>query len=300
MLESLCRRFPWLRPVLAVHERVGAIGGGPLSASLALAGFLSLFPLLLLGISVFGFVSAGDVDFAPRLIEEMGLEGEAASQVLTALDTAEASRRAASILGFLGLLWAGLGVVGGLELVLNAPWQVTGRGLKERLFGAAWLAGAGLLFLASMALGPLLAVLPGPAVVPTLLVGVVLDVVLFLWMFLTLTNVSLPWRAHLPGALLGGVGLEVLKLAGAVFVPRAVASSSALYGSLGVVFAILAWFALAARLVVYAATLNVVRYEAGHGTVTVDLEVPHIEGEVPLGATRGGAVAETVSDAPSA
>ena len=36
------------------------------------------------------------------------------------------------------------------------------------------------------------------------------------------------------------------------------------------------------------------RYESAHGTVTVELEVPHIAGEVPLVATRGGAVSETV------
>ncbi len=98
----------------------------------------------------------------------------------------------------------------------------------------------------------------------------------------------------MPGAIAGGVGIEVLKLVGGIFVPRAVASSSALYGSIGIVFAILAWLALSARLIVYASAFNVVRYEGTHGTVTVELQVPRIEGEVPLVATRGGAVAETV------
>jgi len=152
---------------------------------------------------------------------------------------------------------------------------------------------AGLLFLGSMALGPLLNELPGPATVPTVVAGFLLDVLLLVWMFVVLTNVNLPWRTHLPGALLGGVGLEVLKVIGSVYVPRAVSSASALYGSLGVVFAILAWLALSARLVVYAAALNVVRYEHDHGTVTVEIEVPHISGQVPLGTNRGGAVSES-------
>ncbi|HEY8526857.1 MAG TPA: YihY/virulence factor BrkB family protein [Acidimicrobiales bacterium] len=293
MLDALARRFPWLAPAVAVHQRVSAVGGGPLAASLALAGFLSLFPLLLVGIAVLGFVSAGDVDFAGRVVEDMGLEGEAADQVLDAIHTAEGSRRAATVVGLAGLAWAGLGVVGALDAALNAPWQVTGKGLASRLFGAAWLAGAGLLFLGTLALAPLLAVLPGPAAVPAVLVGFGLDLVLLLWMFSTLTNVAVPWRAHVPGALLGAVALEVLKLVGGLYVPRLVASSSALYGSIGVVFAILAWLLLMARLVVYAATVNVVRYEAGHGTVTVDIQVPHIAGAIPVETTRGGAVAET-------
>ena len=158
--------------------------------------------------------------------------------------------------------------------------------------------GAGLLFLGSMALGPLLNELPGPATVPTSWPGFVLDVLLFVWMFVALTNVNLPWRDHLPGALLGGVGLEVLKVVGSVFVPRAVASSSALYGSLGVVFAILAWLALvgaAGRL--RGSAFNVVRYEQaarhGHGRDRgARTSVARCRSET----TRGGAVSESASD----
>ena len=296
MLDVLRRRLPWLNTPLDVHERVSALGGGPMASSIALAGFLSLFPLLLVGISVFGFVAAGDVDFDAQVVDALGLEGQAADQVLQAIGTAEDSRRAASIIGFIGLAWSGLGVIGALEAALNVTWQTTGRGLTSKLIGVAWLVGAGILFLASLALGPVINWLPGPAVVPTILFGVVLDSALFLWMFRTLTNVHVHWKVHLPGAIVGGIGLEVLKLVGGVYVPHAVASSSALYGSIGVVFAVLAWLALSARLIVYASTYNVVRYEGHHGTVTVELRVPRIEGEVPLEATRGGAVADAVTD----
>ncbi|MCA1692631.1 MAG: hypothetical protein LC733_10700, partial [Actinobacteria bacterium] len=82
--------------------------------------------------------------------------------------------------------------------------------------------------------------------------------------------------------------LGVLKILGGIYVPMAVASASALYGSLGVMFAILAWLLFFGRLVVYAAVVNVVQWEKGHGTVTVDLEVPKMPGEVPVEATRAG------------
>jgi membrane protein len=295
VFEWLCKRFPWLRTPLAVHERVNDVGGGPLSSSIALAGFLSLFPLLLVGISVVGFVAAGRTDFPQEVIRQLGLTGEAADRMLDSIRQAEDSRRTASIVGFLGLLWAGLGVVGTLEQALNATWKVKGRGLVSRPIGLAWLVGAGALFLVSLSLGPLVNELPGPAAVPTVIVGLALDVVLFLWMFRTLTNAPVGWRDLVPGAVVGGIGLEILKLIGTVYVPRAVSSASALYGSLGVVFAILAWLALAARLVLYASVFNVIRYEREHGTVTVGIEVPRIEGEVPLEATRGGVVSETAS-----
>jgi membrane protein len=296
MLDRLRARFGWLDEGLTVQERVDAVGGGPLSSSMALAGFLCLFPLLLVGFAVLGFISAYDTHFPAEVVDRLGLTGSAADQVLDALERAEHSRRAASLIGLLGLLWAGLGVVGTIEQALNATWQVRGRpGWKSKLIDLVWLAGAGVLFFGSVALGAGAGELPGPAVIPTVALGVVVNVVLFLWGFRALTNVSVPWTDHLPGAVVGGVGLEVVKLVGTIYVPRAVSSASALYGSLGVVFAVLAWLAIATRLIVYASALNVIRHEQAHGTVTVEIKVPRIEGEVPLAADRGGAVSEATT-----
>jgi membrane protein len=287
-------RWPWLDTVLSVNERFGAIGGGPLSSSIALATFVSLFPLLLVVIAIVGFLSSGDAGFTRSLIQDLGLSGRAAEVFDDAIATAEGSRKAASIVGLGGLLWSGLGVVGSLTTALNAAWQAKGRGLLDRLVALRWLVGAGVMFLATAALGPVLAWLPGLLKPLAVLVGIALTTVLFLWTYSSLGNSNVSWRVHLPGALLVAVGFELLKVIGSIYVPRAVASSSALYGSLGVVFAVLAWLLLYARLIVYGAALNVVRYEASAGTVTVELEVPRIDGEVPLSANRGGAVEEMV------
>jgi membrane protein len=296
-LERLRRRWPRLDHGLSVHERFAAVGGGPHSSSIALAGFLSLFPLLLVLIAAIGFVSSGDSDFAATVVSDLGLQGRAAEVVENAITTAEGSRRAASVVGIVGLLWAGLAVVGALQNALNAAWQARGRGLLDRVVAVGWLLGAGTLFLLSVALGPALRWTPGSAKPLTLLAGLMLTTVLFLWTYHLLGNKNVGWRVHLPGALLVAVGFEILKVVGSVFVPRAIASASALYGAIGVVFATLAWFAIYGRLIVYGAVLNVVRYEHRAGTVTVTIEVPRIAGEVPLTTTRGGAV-DVTRDAP--
>ena len=49
-------------------------------------------------------------------------------------------------------------------------------------------------------------------------------------------------------------------------------------------FAVLAWLLFFGRLVVYASVVNVVRWEEDHGTVTVEIELPRVPGEVPLTA----------------
>jgi membrane protein len=287
-------RWGWFDAGLRVHERFGAIGGGPLSSSIGLATFLSLFPLLLVLIAVVGFVSSGNSSFTSDVISNLGLQGEAAQAVEDAIVVAEDSRQAASIIGLIGLLWAGLAVVGAMQAGFNAAWQVKGRGMVDRAFALGWLAAAGSMFLLTSALGPVLSWLPGVLVPVNIAVGFALTTVLFCWTYTVLGKVSVGWRIHLPGALLVAAGFEVLKVVGSVYLPRAIAGSSALYGSIGVVFATLAWLAIYARLIVYGAALNVVRYEETAGTVTVELEVPRVEGEVPLSATRGGAVEERV------
>ena len=290
LLSPLTSRFGWARTALAVQQRFGAVQGGPLASYITLAAFLSLFPLLLVGIAVLGLFAAR-TDVAGSVIDQLSLTGETADLVRETLDTASSSKRTASIIGTAGLLWSGLGLVNTLETAFGAVWQAEGRGLKDRGFAMLWLAGAGVLLAASVAAtaaaGRFLPdVLTLLSLVPTLLVSVAL----WLWTFMALTTrTGLPWKAHLPGAILGAIGFELLKLVGGVYVPRIVGSSSALYGSLGVVFALLAWLALFGRLCVYAACLNVVRWEKRHGTVHVDLEVPNVPQEAdPVAATRAG------------
>ncbi len=279
---------------MRVTDRFGAIGGGPLSSSITLSSFVSLFPLLLVVIAIFGFVSSNDSDFAVRFVRELGLRGRAADTVLDALETAEGSRTTASLIGLGGLLWSGLGLVGSLQTALNAAWQVKGRGLVDKLVALKWLVGAAVLFLTTAALGAVLRMVPGPIKPLTVLAGLALTTLLFLWTYTALGNEHVGWRAHLPGSILVAIGFEILKAVGASYVPQLIASSSALYGSLGVVFATLAWLLFYSRLIVYGAVLNVLRHEAIAGTVTAEIEVPRIDGEVPLTTTRGGAVDERV------
>ena len=70
----------------------------------------------------------------------------------------------------------------------------------------------------------------------------------------------------IPGAIFGALGMEILKVVGGIYVPRAVAHSSELYGTLGVVFAVLAWLLFFGRLIMYSTILNVVLWERKAGT----------------------------------
>src|SRR5439155_6671412 len=173
-----------------------------------------------------------------------------------------------------GLLWSGLGLVAALQYAYDSVWQVNGRGLRDKAVGSLWLVGAAVLFVASFAVTAAIQFLPGFLAPLELVVGFAIGTVLFLWADKLLPNREIGWRPLLPGAVLGGLGFELLKVLGSIYLPRAVASSSALYGSIGVVFAILAWLFFFGRLIVYSTVLNVVLWERSHGTVTITLDVP--------------------------
>ncbi len=291
-LERLGQRWPWLGLALDVQRRFGDLNGGYVAGAVTLALFLSLFPLILVAIAVLGFFSSSDASLADDIIERLGLSGTAADQLEEAVATAEDSTGFASSLGLAGLLWAGLGVVAAFQYAIDTVWQVKGRGLKDKLYALVWLIGTGVLFAASFVLSALLNVLPGPVAPVVFVVGLGAQVALFWWTFQVLGSRDVGWRPLLPGAVAAGIGFQALTVLGAVYVPGAVASSSALYGSIGVVFAVLAWLFFFGRLLVYAAALNVVLFERARGTVTVDIEVPRLPGDVALQANRSGAVVD--------
>ena len=66
----------------------------------------------------------------------------------------------------------------------------------------------------------------------------------------------MPLRAIIPAAVLGGVALEGLKVLGAYVVPHLVARSSEVYGTIGVVFALLAWLLIFGRVIVFTAIIE--------------------------------------------
>lgn len=287
-LDALGRRWPWFGMILRVVDRFGELNGNYLASSVTLAAFLSLFPLLLVAIAILGFFASNSTDLASEVISKLGLTGNASEVLTGAIERAERSRKVASVIGLAGLLWSGLGLVAALQYAFDTCWQVKGRGMKDKLFGLGWLAGAGLIFAASFGLTAVVNVLPSFLAPLTFAIALGIDVVLWLWTMKALTNRHLEWRALLPGAFVGAVGLGVLKAVGSIYVPRAVTSANALYGTIGVVFAVLAWLLFFGRLVVYATVFNVVRWEDRHGTDTVNLEVPKVPGETPQEATRSG------------
>ena len=273
-VDAVARRHKAVARALEVQARYNGVHGNNLAAVVTFQAFVSLLPMLLLIVAVVGFFSASGRDIASKIIGQLGLTGEAAKVVADAVKAARQGRKTATVIGVVGLLWSGLGLVNAVQYAYDQIWHVRERGLKDKAFGALWLVGAGILFVASAAVTAVVRWLPGPVAPIAFVVGLATSFALWMWTGRILLNVRLPWRALVPGAIFGAIGLEVLQGVGAFYVPRLVASSSQLYGSLGVVFATLAWLYFFGRLIVYTAVIGVVAWERKHGTVTETIDVP--------------------------
>ncbi len=260
-----------------------------MAAAIAYFGFLSLFPILLLALSVVGFLLAGEPDMQAQATEALtnavpGL-GPAIGENIASLVN---SRAATGIVGLLGLLFAGLRVVDSATVATSRIFRVKDDAnfLKQKLRSFAALVGLGLLSLLGAAAGAIVGVnLSGLVAFLVGLAGtalsLLLDTVLFLVAYRVLTaKLGPPWRELWPGALLAGAGWTALKIFGSTYVASQVANARGVYGSLASVIAVMIYFYLAGRLYVYGAELNAVRYE---------IEGSHAGEPLPPAPRRGDA-----------
>jgi YihY family inner membrane protein len=265
-LQALDRRQqqrPRVGFIAAVVKKFGDDQAGQLAALIAYYGFVSLFPLLLVLVTVLGFVLQGDpgeqkkiLDGAlgqfPILSEELRLRSLKGSGVGLAI-------------GVAGSLLAGMGITGATQNAFNRIWSVPFKHRPNFVF--AHLRGLGMLAIlgtlsvvSTTAAGFVGASSHGAvAVVAGVVVALALNVALFMTAFKLLTAVDVGWRDLLPGVLVAAVGWQLLQLLGGYYVEHLLKHTRPLYGYFAVVLGLLAWIYLGAQLTIFAAEINVVR-----------------------------------------
>ena len=162
-------------------------------------------------------------------------------------------------------IWAGLGVVYAAQDAMDTMWNVPRverpSFIAKRLRGLALLAVVGIGTVAGSAVAGIatqLKNLAGVARVATTLGTVVINIVSLLVGFMLLTVARHRWRTLLPGAVVGGVALMLVQVLGSWYLTRVVSGASDTYGTFNLVIGLLTWLALQARIVLYAAEINVV------------------------------------------
>jgi YihY family inner membrane protein len=262
-IDRFQQRHSLLGFPFGVLKKYGDDQGGKKAALLAHYAFLSLFPLLLVFLTLLGYALAND----PRL--KQGLIGTLADQfpvlgpqVEQSVSTIRGSGVALAV-GILGTLWGGLGITQSFQDAMNDLWNVPRRQRPNFWWRLARGLAALLLVAGELVAATVLAQLgiAGPGLLgrADLLAGsLLLNLLLLLVMFQVLTGTRLRWRWLLPGAALGALGWSVLQSVGVQLVNHQLERANLLYGVFAVVLVLLGWLYLSTQLVLYAAEVNVV------------------------------------------
>ena len=269
-IERLLRaidRFQQRHTVLGfpfgVVKKYGDDQGGKKAALLAHYGFLSLFPLLLVFITVLGYALADDPELQQGVIDTLARQFPVlGSQVESSIRSIQGSG-VALVVGILGTLWGGLGIVQSFQDAMNDVWNVPRRHRPNFWWRLARGLAALLLVAGEVVAATILAQqgLAGPGLLGrvALLGGsFLLNLLLLLVMFQLLTGTRLRWRWLLPGAAVGALGWSVLQTVGVQLVNHQLERANLLYGAFAVVIVLLGWLYLSSQLVLYAAEINVV------------------------------------------
>ena len=263
--DGLQRRHGVLGFPYAVVKKYGDDEGGRQAALITYYGFLSIFPLLLLGVAVLSRVLADHPDLRRRLADAIvpPVLRPTIEHSLATLPTSTIP----FVAGLIGLLLSGTGVVFSAYQTLNHVAVVrhrrrasfVSRYVRVFVVLAALMAGA----LAVGALTVVATALPGqPAVQRAAAVAgsaLVIFAVLLLGAKLLLARPA-PVRALWPGAVVGAAAVTVVLTVGAPLLARLVTKAGPVYGSFATVAGMFALLYLVGRALVYAAEVAAVRY----------------------------------------
>jgi YihY family inner membrane protein len=273
-IDATQRGFRPAAFVFGVVKKYGDDNGGVLVSNLAYSAFISLFPLLLILVTILGLVVAGHPSIQKDVTDAVANQIPLLGSTLTGnVHELQRSSTIGLIVGLIVLIYGVTGLAQAGLFTMQQVWNLPGParpGYLQRL-------GRALLFLCLLGGGVI--VTTGLAGLTTYLqhtslgthlphdwfwIDVLLYVVtaafgagMFLGAFRALTAKGVPTRGLLPGAVTGGILWTILQILGAWLVHHFLHSNSA-YGVFAAVLGLLAWIYLATEITVYSAEVNVV------------------------------------------
>jgi uncharacterized BrkB/YihY/UPF0761 family membrane protein len=255
------RRHPVVARAYGVVKKYGNDNAGTLVVALGWYGFTAIYPLLLVIVTVFGFIGASSL--GSGVINELHQFPVVGAQFNPGTGSSSLHGSIFGlVIGVLGLLYGSLGVTNTAQQVMGRVWnvpQVHMPGFLPRL----WRSLVGLLVI-----GAAFAVTAATSSeadasgrswalrVPVVVALVALNTGFYSLAFRVLTPAEADAGSFLPGALAGGVGFTFLTTVGTGLVQHQLRHTTATYGALASVIGVVAYLLLLAKISVYAAELN--------------------------------------------
>ncbi len=264
-VDRFQQRRRWLSFLAAVVKKFSDDQASQLAALIAYYGFFSLFPLLLVFVTILGFVLEGNPSAQESVLHStLSQFPIIGNQLQSNVHSLKGSALALAI-GLVGSLLAGLGITGATQNAFNHVWYIP---FKRRPNFLIWrLRGAGLLLLlgvlsivSTTAAGYVTAQTAGLVeVLGGVLLALAVNLLLFFTAFRVLTSEEIKTRNLIPGVIVAAVMWQLLQHVGGYYVDHVVRHAKQTSGLFAFVLGLLAWLYLGAQVTVLAAEINVVR-----------------------------------------
>jgi membrane protein len=238
------------------------------AAAIAYFALFSLFPITLLSIAIASFSLGPSMD-RQLIIHRLEFIAPALGQMLGQnIDEIIEARGSVTGVALVGLIWSASTVFYTFTHALNEIWGVKQRRAVWKRRGLAILFVLSFvgptLFLASFTgsmIAHLRTLLPDPIISMgggvSLVLAILLDVALFMVLYMMLPHGGSTWRVILPGAMGAGFLWELAKKVFLSFVSTYISVSNPVYGSVAAIIAFLAWAYLSGLIFLFGAYLSV-------------------------------------------
>jgi YihY family inner membrane protein len=249
--------------LVGVFMKFGDDNAGNLTVQLTYAMFVTVFPLLLLLVTILGIVLADNpADRAAVLHTALGQFPIIGQQLGHNIHAIKRSSVFGLVFGIVGLIYGSTGLAQAGLFAMEQIWNIPAAARPNFLTRMA-RAGA---FLIVLAVGlTLTTALAGfgtfgkhnvwLGAVGELL-AIVINVALYFAAFRTLTPGQVATRWLMPGVIAGGIAWTILQAVGGYVVGHDLKGASAVYGLFGLVLGLVAWIYLGAEVTLYAAEIN--------------------------------------------
>jgi inner membrane protein YhjD len=251
--------------VAAVLKKFSDDEASRLAALIAYYGFFSLFPLLLVFVTVLGFILQGNPSAQNSVLHstlsQFPIIGNQLQKNVGSLNGSAVSLA----IGLAGSLFAGLGITGATQTAFNQVWYVPHKHrpnfLTSRVRGLGLLVVLGILAIVSTVATGFVASGSGGvlAVIGGVIVAFLVNLLLFFTAFRFLTAAEVPTRDLLPGVLLAAILWQILQHVGSYYVDHVIRHAKETSGLFAFVLGLLAWLYLGGQVTLIAAEVNVVK-----------------------------------------
>ncbi len=284
ILDRLRARYGWFDHAMRANDWFDECNGNFFAAGLTYYTIFALFPLLMVGFSVAGFLLSRRPDVLNAIDNRVraAVPGALGQQVVDLMNSAIDARASVGIIGLSVAIWVGLNWMGNLRIALTEMWRQSNGShgyIRTKLSDLAAMVSSFVAIFLTLALSALTGAAPMARVLgwlgvhnlPVLdailragsvLVSFLLSWLVFGWMIARLPRDPVNFASVIRAALLAAIGFELFKMVGAIYLKSVLHSPAG--ATFGPVLGLMVFAYVTARLLLFATAWAATSTENSH------------------------------------